>query len=138
MQLAIHEILDKTAKKRTKAEKVKFLQDNYSQALGDVIQFALHPKVKVLLPSGPAPYKPSELADENLGMLYSKSRELYLFVEGGKDDLSQNKREALFIGFLESIHPKDAELIVAAKDKTMPYKITKEVFEEAFGEGFLG
>ena len=132
MKLAIYEILDKASKKRTKAEKVEYLRENYSQALGDVIQFALHPNVKILLPSGPAPYKPSELASENTGMLYSKSRDLYLFCEGGRDDLNQSRREALFIGFLESLHPKDAELIVAAKDKKMPYKLTKEVFEEAF------
>lgn len=139
MTLAISEILEKASKKRTKAEKVKFLQDNYTPSLGEVIQFALHPNVKILLPEGDAPYKPSEMADENMGVLYNlvNRKQLHYFVEGGPP-VTKNKREGMFIQMLESIHPKDAELLVAAKDKKLPYKgLSKEVITEAF-PGILG
>ena len=135
MKLGISEILEQASKKKTQADKVAFLRAHYSQQLGDILQFALHPSVKVLLPEGPAPFDRTkgDIGEENHGMLYSKARELYLFVEGGQPNISQNKREALFIQLLESIHPKDADLLVAAKDKKIPYKgLTKEVFNEAF------
>jgi hypothetical protein len=38
----------------------------------------------------------------------------------------------LFINMLESLHPKDAELIIAAKDKKLPKGITKKVVNLAF------
>jgi hypothetical protein len=132
-QFGISEILEKASKIKNKSEKIKFLQQNNSPALKLVLQFALHPRVKILLPEGPAPYKPSTLADENHGMLYGETRRLYLFCEGGNPGLSQNKRDNLFIRMLESIHPNDAKLLVAAKDKKLPYKgLTKKDLEEAF------
>lgn len=137
MTLSIYEILSKTNTKKTKAEKVRFLRENQSPALRLVLQFALHPNVKVLLPEGPAPFKPAELADENIGKLYSEANRLYLFCEGGNPDLSQNRREALFIQLLESIHPKDAELLITAKDKKLPFKdISRPVITEAFPDIF--
>lgn len=137
MTLSIYEILQKANSKKTKAEKIKFLQENNSPALRLVLQFALHPNVKVLLPEGPAPYKPADLADENLGKLYSESKKLYLFCEGGNDALNQNKRDMLFVQLLESIHPKDAELLVAAKDKKLPFKdLSRNVILEAFPDIF--
>lgn len=133
MNLGISEILKKASAIRIKSEKILFLRENYTDALRLVIQFALHPAVKVLLPEGPAPYTPAELADENRYMLYKQARQLYVFCEGGAPALSQNRREVLFIQLLEAIHPDDAELLVAAKDKKMPYnKMTKAVFEEAY------
>jgi hypothetical protein len=43
------------------------------------------------------------------------------------------KREALFIQFLEGVDPKDALLIVSAKDKKLPYKgITAKIINQAY------
>lgn len=133
MTLSISEILKHASKLKKKEEKITYLRNNYSTPLMQVIQFALHPDVKVLLPEGPAPYKKSQLGDESHGMLLSEARKLYLFVENGNPSLNQKKRETLFINMLESIHPDDAELLVAAKDKKLPYKgLTKDLFEEAY------
>lgn len=133
MTKGISEILEAASKQKKKEDKIKYLRENDSLALRTVICFALHPAVKILLPDGPAPYRKSDLADENFGMLYSDYRKLYLFCEGGNDALSKNKRELLFVQLLEGIHPKDADLLVSAKDKKLPYKgLTKDHIEEAF------
>ena len=137
MTLGISEILEKASKLRKKEDKIKFLRDNNSPSLRLVLQFALHPNVHVLLPEGPAPYQRNDLADENFGMLYSEAKKLYLFCDGGNPNLSQTKREMLFIQMLETIHSKDADLLIAAKDKTLPYKgLNKQIVEEAFPDIF--
>ena len=43
------------------------------------------------------------------------------------------KREKIFLGLLESVHPKDAELVVGMINKKLPVDgITKNVVKEAF------
>lgn len=133
MTMGISEILEKASKMKKKDEKINFLRENDSVALRTIVAFALHPNVKIQLPEGPVPYRPADLADENYGMLYGQVNKLYLYCEGGDERISQKKRELLFVQMMESIHPKDAELMAAAKDKKLPYKgLTKDVIEKAF------
>jgi hypothetical protein len=61
-----------------------------------------------------------------------EARRLYLFLEGGNPDIKKVKREQMFIGLLESIHPQDAELLCMIKDKKLPENITKEIINSAF------
>ena len=42
------------------------------------------------------------------------------------------KRERLFIGMLEGIHPKDAELVVGMINKKPPKGVTRKLVEETF------
>ena len=44
------------------------------------------------------------------------------------------KREAVFIGLLESIHPQDAKHVVDMINKTAPKGVTKAVVTMAFPE----
>jgi hypothetical protein len=131
--LAISEILEKASKMKKKEEKVEFLRQNGTPALQTILVYAMDPNVKSALPEGPAPYTPADLADENVGTLHSYIDKLYLFCEGGHPNLKQSRREQIYIQMLESIHPKDAAMMVAAKDKQLPYKgITKEIVNAAF------
>ena len=66
-------------------------------------------------------------------MLYSEARKFYLFVKDGHPGLTNLKRESLFITMLESVDPKDAELLIGMKDKKLPYKgINVAIVTEAF------
>jgi hypothetical protein len=59
---------------------------------------------------------------------------LYVFC---RKDLTNIKREQLFINLLESVHPTEAKLLIAIKDRTldkMYKKITKKLVTEA---GFI-
>lgn len=131
-KLPISHIINNAAALKTEAEKVQYLQQHYSTALTTVLQFALDKRAKWDLPEGDPPYKPSDLTFDNEGMMYSEARRLYLFLEGGNPNLTKLKRESLFIGLLESIHPDDAKIILMAKSKKMPKGITKKVVNLAF------
>ena len=84
------------------------------------------------MPEGKPPYKPNEYVDQE-GILFSEARKLYLFVEGGNNNLTKMRREMLFIQFIEGIDKNDAELICAVKDKKLPFKsLTADVVKQAF------
>lgn len=129
---AISWILDFTSKLPNDEEKIKCLQANGVAHIFDILRFAYDPKIKWLLPKGSPPYTPNE--GKNLeARLYSEIRKLYLFIEGGNDNLHQIKRETLFISMLENVHPEDAKLLLAIKEKKLPYKgLNSDLILKAF------
>ena len=128
-------ILDFTSKLPDDEEKIKCLRANNHAAIKTVLKFCFDPNINWLLPEGEPPYTESLEADENA--FYSQARKLYLFVEGGNPNLTNVKREALFINVLESLLEEDAQLLIAIKDKYMPYPgITEELVRKAFPEIF--
>lgn len=132
MKLGVAEILKKASDIPNIEARVDWLRRYDSQALRQILAGALDPRVKWLLPEGDPPYKPNDLVDQH-HRLYTEARKLYLFVEGGNPNLKQLRREALFIELIESLDPEDAKLLLAVKDKRMPYPgITKEVANLAF------
>lgn len=58
----------------------------------------------------------------------------YNFIKGGNDGLSSLKRESMFINILETLHPKDAEILVLVKDKQLEtkYRISKDIVQSAY------
>lgn len=132
MRLSISEILDRVSKAKTKTEKLEVFRQHDNPVLRSVLKHALDKSIVFDLPEGAPPYKPSEHV-ESQGMLYSEARKFYLFVKDGHPGLTNLKRESLFITMLESVDPKDAELLIGMKDKKLPYKgITSTLVEEAF------
>lgn len=59
---------------------------------------------------------------------------MYLYLRGGNDGLSSRRREVLFQQLLERIHPTEAAMVVAAKDKKFinAYRVPKGVVDAAF------
>lgn len=132
MRLSISEILENASKLKTKKEKIDYLRQYDNSALRNVLLYALDPSIKFLLPEGAPPFKKSEYFDGH-GILYKEARKLYLFVEGGNPNLTNIRREQLFINLLESVEPKDAELLLNVKDKKIPYAgINKALIKETF------
>ena len=130
------ELLTKLGKLKTKKQKVKYLQENNSDSLRMVIKSSFDPKIQWLLPEGPVPYVPNDAPEgtEHTDLAY-EARKLYNFIKWGNGQISQNKREALFVQMLEGLHPDEAELLVAAKDKALhkEYKgLSTNVVKEAF------
>ena len=136
MELLISEILDKVSKLKSKKEKVKFLQDNNTDSLRMVLKSAFDPKIKWLLPEGDVPYKRNDAPEgTEHSVLAYEARKLYHFIEGGNADITQGKRETMFIQMLEGLHPSEAEILVSAKDKSLHqmYKgLSDNVVKEAF------
>jgi hypothetical protein len=132
MKLSISEILKIASKGATDQDRANALRAHDTVPLRQVLWAALDPRVKWLLPPGNPPYKPCDLVDQH-HRLFTEARKLYLFLENGNPNLKQIRREALFIELLESLDPEDTKLILAAKDKTIPYPgITIEVVNLAF------
>ena len=136
MDLLISEILEKVSKVKTKKEKVKLLQEYNHNALRMVIKSSFDPKIEWALPDGDVPYTRNDAPEgtEHSSLSY-ESRKLYHFIKGADNQISQNKRETMFVQMLEGLHESEAAVLVAAKDKKLHqmYKgLSKNVVVEAF------
>ena len=137
MKLMLSEIIQKAHNAKTKAEKIKILQSNNSQALRSLFIWNYDDSVTSVIPEGEVPYRPNEAPQgtehTNLAL---ESRKFYYFVKGGADNLSRTKRETMFIQMCEGLHKDEAEVLCAVKDKRLgkKYRITKTVVTEAFPE----
>jgi len=124
------EFLKKVAKLRSNKQKVEALKYNDSLPLRIILQGAFDPKVKWLLPEEDPPYKPTDLVDQE-HVLLKNAEKLRYFVEGFYD-LPQGKREMMFIDLLERVAPEDAELLLAIKNKKLPWDTIKaDIVKEA-------
>lgn len=134
MKKGIAEILKEVSELQGRINKIEALKkqsDNIT--LLRIIALCFDPKVVWDLPEGAPPYKPLPKAHDAQGVLYAESRRLPLFIKGVNNNVKQVKREQLFTQMLESLDPEDAALLVAVKDKKMPYKgITLHVVKSAF------
>ena len=90
------------------------------------------PDYKMLLPEGEPPFKAGA---EPMGMtptnLFAEAKRFYVFM---RKDLAAIKRESLFIGMLEGIHPDEAKIVIAVKDQKLQKlypKITWKLVSDA-------
>ena len=114
------EILTKVAKLKTKKDKVEYLQKYNTDSLRMVIKASFDPKIEWALPEGDVPYRANEAPEgTEHTVLSQEARTLFNFIKGGNGQLTQNKRETMFVQMLEGLHADEAKLIVAAKDKKL-------------------
>ena len=132
MQKGIFEILQEASEKKTEQEKIDSLrQHEDNNVLKTILAGAYYEGVKWNLPPGEPPFKPCDPVNAE-NFLYGETKRLYLFCEGGPP-LTSLRRETLFVEMLESVHPEDAKILLAMKEKKLPYKgLTKSVIAKAF------
>lgn len=128
------ELLDRVSKTSSRKEQVAILRQDHNRTLENIIDLCFNPNIKWLLPPGSPPYKPQVKEMDLQGTLFNQTRRFGVFLASGPyPQMNPTQREAQFIQFLESLDPDDAKLVVAVKDKKMPYKgITQKLFEEAW------
>ena len=135
MNLSVYEMLQNVDNEKTKAKKIELLrQYSSTRALMAILDFALDAGWVWLLPPGVPPYTPSPKEADLQHVLKSDYRRLQYFVNTavGKQ-MKPLRRETMFIELLEAVDYHDAKLLVAAKDKKMPFKsINKKLVMEAF------
>ena len=131
------EVLDKVAKAKTKAKKIELLRQYNTDALRMVLKSSFDPRIEWDLPEGDVPYTPNDAPEgTEHNMLVHEARTLYHYIKSGNPQLTQNRRENMFIQLLEGLHQSEAEIIVAAKDKGLHRKykgLSSNVVREAFG-----
>jgi len=133
MAKLVHEVIHAVASAKKKADKIRILQENYTPALNDVLIGTYNDSIEWLLPKGEAPpYTPNRPESVPSNLLKETKKLAYLVKGAGYDDMLQVKRESIFIGLLESIHPKDAQIILDVINKRPITGITKNLVKEAF------
>ena len=86
-------------------------------AVKTVFQYAYNPELKFKLPPGAPPFKPDPAP---IGMspanFYQQVKKLYIFM---REDITNVRREQLFIQLLEGLNPAEAAIVIAIKDQDL-------------------
>jgi len=139
-ELLLTEVLAKVHGAKTKAQKIKILQEEDCLALRQICQWSFNPKIESQLPSGTPPYIANEAPEGTEHMLLrTEGNTLWHYVKtNGKSadpNLQSTLRERMFIRLLEGLHKDEAELLCAVKEKRLHqvYKgLSTQVVTEAF------
>ena len=130
----MHEVLQKVSNAKTKKEKIAILKQLNSSALRMLLIINFDESVVSLLPPGAVPYTPNDAPEgTEHTQLEREARLLHHFFKGGSN-VSQSKRESMFIQMLEGLSAGEADVLIKAKDKQIGkrWKITKACVSEAF------
>ena len=133
-ELLLSEVLQKVSNAKTKAEKIKLLQRYNSQALRTCLIWNFDDSIYSNVPEGDVPYTPNDAPEgTEHTQLEREARLLHHFFKGGSN-VSQSKRESMFIQMLEGLSAGEADVLIKAKDKQIGkrWKITKACVSEAF------
>ena len=136
MRLSIGEIFEQGSKLEG-AEQVGFFRKQWTPTLGIIIQHAFEPAYQFDLPDGEPPFKENELIDQESN-LYGEVRRLYIFLKPHENikkhggHVSAIKKEMLWIGLLENVSALDAKVLLAVKDKHLPFGVTASRLKEIF------
>ena len=132
----ISEVFRKVNNAKTKAEKSQLLRKYNSQTLRSLLIWNFDESVKSMIPEGDVPFTPNPAPEGTDHVkLENEGKKLFYFVKGGADGMSQTKREQIFLGMLESLHPDEAEILILIKDKSLQKKytrISRALIEETF------
>lgn len=80
-------------------------------------------------------YGTEEFAEQSAkSSIRNEYQNFYLFCKGGSNNISQVRKETIFINMLKGFHPLEAELMILVKDKKLQdkYKVTKDIISEAY------
>ena len=131
----VNEILDYVSSQKSKIAKVEALKEYRNEALVSILIWNFDETVLSMIPEGDVPFTPNDSPQgTDHTSLRREQRNLYHFVKGGNDALSKLRRESMFIQMLEGLHPKEARIVVLAKDGRLheDYAVTYDQVKEAY------
>ena len=133
----IFEVFDEFEQATNKKDRMAVIEKNLSKTLVQVFELAYHPNYEWLIKEMPDNYViPSDiLPGISRTQLSTEIRKLYMFRKGDPtaEKLNPQKRNELLLQLLESLEPREAEVIIGIfqKDlgvKGLNYKFIKEAF----------
>ncbi len=132
-RIELFEILESIQGAKNKAERVKMIKHySKSSAFCDYLRCTFDDRIQFLLPKGAPPYTPSQEGTRPSTWAKQNTKLAY-FITGGKgESMSPVRRESMFIGILEAVHPEDALVLTDMISKKCPHPaIKKALIEEA-------
>ena len=135
----IYEVFDEFEEAKNKKERMDVIGRNLSPTLVKILELAYHPQYQWKVKELPENYKiPNDiLPGITYDSLNAQLRKLYMFRIGDEtaEKLTERKRTELLTQMLESIEPREAEIILGIfqKDlgvKGLDYKFVKEAFPD--------
>ena len=132
----LSEVLKKVHNAKTKSKKIEILKEHDCDALRMVIKSSFDPNIEWVIPAGEVPFTANE-AEEGTEhtVLRKEAKKLFNFVKGGNNAIAGFKRENMFIQMLEGLHISEAEIVIAAKDKSL-HKVYKGLSDNVVKEAF--
>lgn len=130
----VHEILEQVSKAKSRTDKINILKSNQNNwAMKDILRGTFDDLVTWNLPNGKPPYEPADERSTPSNLMKHNKKFAYFIPNGPGSKMASVKREKIFLDMLETVHPKDAELLVGMINKKMPVKgVTKKLVQEAF------
>ena len=134
-RLLIPEVFEQFEKLTKKEDRISLLKQHNHPALRDILRIAFDADVVSVLPAGAPPYEkddaPKGYSSNSLFRLHKQFK--YFFKGPFANQVKPIRREGIFLNILESIHPTEADVLVAAKDRKLKVKgLTKALVDEAF------
>lgn len=106
-----------------------------NQALKIALEHTFNPEGKFILPDTDPPYK-EDAAPLGMspGNFQQECKKMYVFCRA---DLKPIKREQLFIGLLENVHPTEAKLLLAIKNQDISKLFPNITHHDCFVAGLV-
>ena len=134
-RLLIPEVFDQFKGLTKKDERIALLKKYDHPALRDILRVAFDADIVSVLPKGAPPYEKDD-APEGMSQtsLYRTHKQFKYFFKGPVANAAEPiRREGIFLNIIETMHPTESEVLIAAKDKKLKIKgLTKALIDEAF------
>ena len=120
-----HEVFALIQEANKVEDRVKILQQYATPEIKIILQCSFNPNIEFDLPAGAPPYTPDKApAGMQPTRLHKQINRLSHCLKNtgrysGEDQRNKLKRESIFIQVLEIAHAKDAEILIAMKDKKL-------------------
>ena len=125
MRKNVYEVFDEFAKADSKQDKINVLASNWTPTLKLVLQLAYRPEMQWKFKDYPERYKkPDTKPGISYASLDTELKRLYMFRVGNEtaEKLSPKRAEELLMVFLESLEPREADIVIGIFKKDLGVK----------------
>ena len=116
---------------RAGEDRIAFARANWTLPLQTTIQIAFAPNIEWDLPPGAPPFEQNQYLDQEAN-LYKELRRLYVFWKVEGDKITSRRKQELFVSLLDHLNKDDVATVLAIKEKTLPFGLTKEDIDTVY------
>lgn len=101
--------------------------------ISKILQLAYDPNIKFYYTAFPTNYRvPDTLPGISYSHLWQELKRLYIFQKGVVSNLTDERRNSLFIRFLESLEPAEAQVVIDIFNKNLKCGLNTKIINEVF------